>query len=112
MFMMIARYRVPLPEQPAFVQESSRWLREHPAHGRGRTRFLRHRTAPEYLDVLTEWKDEAAFLHAIKEGTPRLTTPHETCERYLYDTLAPEFPTAQLSTGRKKLAHPARRKKE
>lgn len=90
MIIVIARYRVAPAYQEAFVRESSETYQPQLARAPGfrRLLFLRHRTDPEYIDVLTEWHDVAAFLqHAARVGPPALRTPHEVRERYVYETL-------------------------
>lgn len=90
MFIVIARYRVAAAHQHAFVHESSEAYRPGLACTPGfrRLLFLRHVADPEYLDVLTEWDNVAAFLaHARMVGFPALRTPHEVRERFLYETL-------------------------
>lgn len=89
MLIVIARYRVAMAYQGAFVRESRKVYRPQLVRAPGfrRLLFLRHVTDPEFLDVFTEWENQAAFLrHAAQRG-PVLRTPHEVRERFLCETI-------------------------
>lgn len=89
MFLVIARYRVISAHHISFVRESREWFRQHLAQAAGfrRLLFLRHVTQPEYVDVLTEWQDQASFLAAARHGPPTLRTPHRVLDRFIYETI-------------------------